>query len=88
MYRRATSSIISTFFFACVSNQQQLFSFFVNLIKSMPSMAKVTQIIKLEDSAEESTPEVFEIRDEDVRKVIICDRSFSAIFCHKKTRAH
>lgn len=51
-------------------------------------MAKVAQIIKLEDSAEESTPEVFEIRDEDVRQLVICDRSFSAIFCHTRKPVH
>lgn len=79
---------ISTFFFACVSTQQQFFIFFVNLLKSVPSMAKVAQIIKLEDSAEESTPEVFEIRDEDVRQLVICDRSFSAIFCHTRKPVH
>lgn len=51
-------------------------------------MAKVTQVIKLEDSTDESTPEVFEIRDEDVRKVIICIPSFSAVFCHTSKPVH
>lgn len=42
-------------------------------------MAKVTQVIKLEESGDESATEVFEIRDEDVRKIVIFDPSLSAL---------
>lgn len=54
----------------------------------MPSMAKVPQVIKLEESADESTPEVFEIRDEDVRKIVICDPNHSALCCPVHTNTH
>lgn len=54
----------------------------------MPSMAKVPQVIKLEESADESTPEVFEIRDEDVRKIVICDPNHSAPCCPTRKPVH
>lgn len=54
----------------------------------MPSMAKVPQVIKLEESADESTPEVFEIRDEDVRKITICDPNQSALCCPTRKPVH
>lgn len=54
----------------------------------MPSMAKIPQVIKLEESGDESTAEVFEIRDEDVRKVVICDANHSALCCPKRKPVH
>lgn len=50
----------------------------------MPSMAKIPQVIKLEESGDESTAEVFEIRDEDVRKVVICDANIILHFAVPK----
>lgn len=51
-------------------------------------MAKVTQVIKLEESGDESTTEVFEIRDEDVRKIVIWDPSLSALCCRTRKPVH
>lgn len=51
-------------------------------------MAKVPQVIKLEESADESTPEVFEIKDEDVRKIVICGPNHSALCCPTRKPVH